>query len=295
MSFKTRKKNIALRTCFLFLTAQAFGQVGIDTDQPHLSSVFDMSQTKKGLITPRIALTGSLDINTIKTPKQGLLIYNTIKNNDISPGYYYWSLNRWEPLAGLDTSLIINESVSINASALGYNPSGSATASPDSFTYGNIIVTKKKCASFTDTEKGAIEHSYCGYSLSEDITWEQAFNIAKIFKGYITSITSDKEWEFIKNNLLTVTEAQGNIWIGYSQNKEPGNPAEYTWVTGEKSKINWSNSSTLQTFYTNKEPNKTNKCIKINATSINANRTWDSQNCTNTANNNFIIIEFQNK
>lgn len=284
--------------CFLVATStHAVAQIGINTQPPHESAALDMSDAKRGIIAPRIALTASNDIKTIINPKQGLLVYNTFTGNDIHPGYYFWSINRWEPLSGMDTSFIRNVSTSINASSLGYNPSGSAAASPETFTIGNLVATKKVCASFTDTEKGAQEHSYCGYSLSDNITWEDAFNISQIFKGYITVITSDEEWSFLKSSLLQLEEAQSNIWIGYNQNKEPGNPQEYKWVTGERSKINWSNSSTLQTFYADKEPDVEKKCVKISATSLSANRTWKTEDCENKNNDpfNYLIIEYQNQ
>lgn len=292
------KRITRYNACFLLLISMpATAQIGINTNPPHESAILDMSNTKKGLLAPRINLTGSNDITSIDSPKQGLLIYNTATNTDVTPGYYFWSLNRWEPLSGIDTTVIKNVSTSINASSLGYNPSGSAAASPESFTIGNITATKKVCASFKDIEKGALEHSYCGYTLSENITWEDAFNISKVFKGYIATITSNEEWEFLKEFIINIDEAKSNIWIGYNKNKEPGNPAEYKWITGEKSKINWSNSSTLHTFYANNEPDKSNNCVKINATSISPQRTWKSHDCLNSTNEpfNYLIIEYPNR
>jgi len=292
------KRITRYNACFLLsLAVYSNAQIGINTNPPHESAILDMSNTKRGLLAPRIALTGSSDITSIDTPKQGLLVYNTSTRNDVTPGYYFWSLNRWEPLSGIDTTVVKNVSTSINASSLGYNPSGSAAASPESFIFGNITATKKVCASFTDIDKGALEHSYCGYSLSENITWEDAFNISKVFKGYITTITSNEEWEFLKKFIINIDEAKSNIWIGYNKNKEPGNTAEYKWVTGEKSKINWSNSSTLQTFYEANEPNINSKCVKINATSISPQRTWKSHDCTNSSNEEFtyLIIEYPNR
>lgn len=282
--------------CFLLLVSlYSNAQIGINTNPPHESAILDMSNTKHGLLAPRVALISSNDTTTIDAPQQGLLIYNTATSNDIVPGYYFWSLNRWEPLSGLDTTVTKNVSTSINASSLGYNPSGSASASPESFIINDLTATKKVCASFTDIDKGALEHSYCGYSLSKGITWEDAFNLSKIFKGYIVTITSNEEWNFLKQFIMTVDEAKSNIWIGYNKNQEPGNPAEYKWVTGEKSKINWSNSSTLNTFYANNEPNTANNCIKINATSISPDRTWQSQDCSSNEAFNYLIIEYPNR
>lgn len=53
--------------------------------------------SNKGLLIPRIALTGSSDTVTVPLPANSLMIYNTAAVNDVFPGYYYWSTTagRW--------------------------------------------------------------------------------------------------------------------------------------------------------------------------------------------------------
>lgn len=115
----------------------------------------------------------------------------------------------------------------------------------------------------------------------------------------MATITSENEWNAIKTNLLSLGEnANNNIWIGYNTIQTPGNAREYTWITGEKSVINWSNSAILQDFYNAGEPDGATGCVYISALATNTDRRWFNDPCsTNTVNGipfNYIIIEFQN-
>ena len=72
-------------------------QVGIGTTVPHPSSAIEITGSDKGMLIPRVALTGTTDVVTIPSPANSLIIYNTVTIADIKPGYYYWSglANRW--------------------------------------------------------------------------------------------------------------------------------------------------------------------------------------------------------
>lgn len=179
-------------------------------------------------------------------------------------------------------------SIGIHASVLGYNPSGEGANTPDQVIFDGIEANKvKECIKFTDTYQGAIEHTYCAYKFTKGINWEQAFNFAKNLKGYLAVITTNNEWNTIRPNLIDISAAQNsNIWIGYNRIAEPGNAPEFTWITGEKSMINWSNSSTLQGNFS--------KDLKDNCVYIGTDKTWNSSSCTTTTNRDYIIVEFQN-
>ena len=75
--------------------------VGINSDgsSPNSSTMLDVKSTTKGLLIPRVALTGSTDVATITTPATSLLIYNTATTGDVTPGYYYYSGAAWLRLA----------------------------------------------------------------------------------------------------------------------------------------------------------------------------------------------------
>ena len=274
-------------------------QVGINTNPPHATAALDMSESTKGFLAPRIALLDDKDTSTITEPRRGLLIFNTTSNSTLHPGYYYWNNTKWEPFYNTTNEVVQNTSQTIFASSLGYVPSGTAAEAPEIFSFDGISSTGRTCIDFTDSYTGAIAKTYCGYSLDTSVSWEQAFNFAKLLKGYLATITSTEEWDAIRNNLLTIGgNSNSNVWIGYNILPTPGNPNEYTWITGEKSVINWSNNSVLQVNYAPGEPNGTTGCVHIADRAYSATRNWYNTPCTTTTANgfpfNFIIVEFHN-
>ena len=106
---------------FLFFTVTTQAQVGIGTTTPAASAKLDISSTSKGLLIPRVALTGTTDAVTISSPAVSLLVYNTTANSYVTPGYYYNSgtsgstlwvrlVNEW----ALDTKLNKTDTASLS-------------------------------------------------------------------------------------------------------------------------------------------------------------------------------------
>ncbi|MBK6966765.1 MAG: hypothetical protein IPH20_23415 [Bacteroidales bacterium] len=91
----------------LFLTVglSTMSQVAINTDgsDPDNSAMLDVKSIDKGLLIPRVALTGTMDVATIASPATSLLIYNTATAgtppDNVTPGYYYWNGTAWATLA----------------------------------------------------------------------------------------------------------------------------------------------------------------------------------------------------
>lgn len=278
----------------LFLNAQ----VGINTNPPHPTAALDMSDSEKGLLAPRIALQDIRDTTTIPNPKKGLLVFNTTTNTDLHQGYYYWNNEKWEPFHNTRNEIIQNVSQNVFASSLGYVPSGNYEEALTELSYYGATSLKRSCFQFTDNYEGATSHTYCGYTMAGPVTWEQAFHFSKFLKGYLVTITSANEWNAIKTNILDSGEdnADHNIWIGYNLIKPPGNPPEYTWITNEKSVINWSNNSSLQVNYASGEPNGSGSCVYIAGAATSPSRQWFNDSCSiSTANGiafDYIIIEF---
>ena len=105
-------KRIILSFAVLLIgTAALMAQnVGIGTITPSSSAILDVTATNKGLLVPRVALTDNLDVVTIPSPANSLLIYNTATAGSgrfaVSPGYYSWktlSLT-WIPFLMADNS-----------------------------------------------------------------------------------------------------------------------------------------------------------------------------------------------
>lgn len=76
-------------------------QVSIQTDgsNPDPSAMLDVKSTDKGVLLPRVALTGANDIGTIPNPQPSLLVYNTGLGGLTPAGFYYWTGLQWTKLA----------------------------------------------------------------------------------------------------------------------------------------------------------------------------------------------------
>jgi hypothetical protein len=112
------KKSLGVLFITVFITLQVEAQTGIGTTTPNASAKLEVASTTQGFLPPRIALTGSNDIATIKnaagtsiTPATGLLVYNTASAgtapNNVVPGYYYWNGTIWVQISN---GLIIDNS-----------------------------------------------------------------------------------------------------------------------------------------------------------------------------------------
>lgn len=83
-----------------------FGNVGIGTSSPDLSAVLDMVAADKGLLIPRVELTGLTDQVTIANGNTiSLLVYNKSNINNIVPGFYFWNGHRWSKISEGNASM----------------------------------------------------------------------------------------------------------------------------------------------------------------------------------------------
>jgi hypothetical protein len=93
-----RKLLFVLSFC---VSAISFAQVGVGTSTPNASAQLDVVATDKGVLLPRVALTGANDDGTISNGNVvGLIVYNTATTADVKPGYYYWNGDGWTSLGG---------------------------------------------------------------------------------------------------------------------------------------------------------------------------------------------------
>lgn len=101
-------KKSTMKTKLLFLIAitafsvNLFSQVGINTTAPNPSSILDIVSTNKGLLIPRVSLTGNTDVTTIPNPANGLLVYNLVDAGGANPvkkdNFYKFNTtaNKWQ-------------------------------------------------------------------------------------------------------------------------------------------------------------------------------------------------------
>jgi hypothetical protein len=104
------KKNLTAILLALFVASGYAQGVGIGI-APDPSAMLDVSSTSRGLLTPRVALTGSTDATTITNGNvTSLLVYNIATVADVIPGYYYWNGSAWINLENTD-----NQGLSYNS------------------------------------------------------------------------------------------------------------------------------------------------------------------------------------
>ncbi|ASE62380.1 hypothetical protein CEQ15_13195 [Chryseobacterium indologenes] len=123
----------------LISTGLAKAQVGIGTSTPDPGTILDLVSPNKGLLIPRVQLSGSNDTSTVPvissatSTDQGLLVYNlqnsgTAPNNVLKDTFYIWTGTQWEPIAEVtDTGTEINNR-NITELVFTGSPSASTTA-----------------------------------------------------------------------------------------------------------------------------------------------------------------------
>ncbi|MBC7411278.1 MAG: hypothetical protein H7331_02335, partial [Bacteroidia bacterium] len=99
----TARKNKLWLAALVLLTAwslsgaeaQAQNNVGIGTTTPNPKAVLELQATDKGLLTPRMT---QVQMLSIPTPPNGLLVYNTTKNC-----FYYFDnvTNTWKDMCSI--------------------------------------------------------------------------------------------------------------------------------------------------------------------------------------------------
>lgn len=275
------KNYLALFSVF-FLFTNSFSQIGIGTDNPHPSTEFDVVASDKGVLLPYVPLISRTDNTTIDTPADGIMVYNTTilmgdEETELKPGIYYWLTDRWVPnKKGELVEVTTNGQL---RTYLGYDPNG--VHNPDNFSSGGINFTGYGCKQWSVNG-----HWYCGFRGNTGFDWQTAFNAAKSLGGYLVTFTSLDEWDWVKTNIIsngTGYNLTNSIWIGFNKVNFSGNPTEFTWITGEKSKVNWTNTTNTEHFFNEGEPNNQNNeegCVHIIRSADNSQRRWNDINCT---------------
>lgn len=96
----TLMKPFLITILCLFLWQASLAQVGIGTTNPADGAILDVYGEDKGLMIPRIHLTGTNDTTSI-TPSAtvSMLVYNTNDSapgpNQVTQGFYYWDGTKW--------------------------------------------------------------------------------------------------------------------------------------------------------------------------------------------------------
>tara|TARA_Y100001001_G_scaffold15873_1_gene13898 strand:- start:7009 stop:10914 length:3906 start_codon:yes stop_codon:yes gene_type:complete len=94
------KRGLLVLSVLFLLTCVTYGQVGVGTQTPNESAQLDVVAGDKGVLLPRVQLTGKNDLATISNGNiESLLVFNTATTSDLAPGYYYWHNNTWNRIS----------------------------------------------------------------------------------------------------------------------------------------------------------------------------------------------------
>ena len=129
------KKNLVI-IAGLFLSLNAYSQVSIGAATPNASAnldvtAIDINGNSRGMLIPRVNLVNTTDATTITNGNvNSLLVFNEATQADVTPGYYYWYINKWERIANnsnlaqTNTTLTFDPNAGIlnYANELGNNP-----------------------------------------------------------------------------------------------------------------------------------------------------------------------------
>ena len=309
-------KNFYLVICTMAFSISMSAQVQI-TNNPTppaiaSSAMLQLDAADKGVSLPNVALLSTTDATTIITPKDGLLIYNTNTVADVTPGYYYRYNNAWQPLGKISDSYIFQQKIDLEL--LGYVPSNVGIILdnvPGTINSGGATWTKRGCVKWV-AAVGGNGHTYCTYRSSADRNWAQAFSFAQARGGYLVTITSDTERNWLKTNIMDPTtgkDLSSNIWLGYNKyqsryiplagnnNDLPFDRYRYKWITGEKWVVNWEvpTGATVQNNFAPGQPSiiNSNGAAFIISSAGSAARQWDDRDGITSTGATDVIIEFQ--
>jgi hypothetical protein len=102
------------KTMVSFAQGFAVNSTGVSANP---SAILDIASANKGVLIPRIALTGSADNTTIAGAATSLLVYNTNSISDVTPGYYYWIGSAWlRVISGSANAWFVNGNSGLNES-----------------------------------------------------------------------------------------------------------------------------------------------------------------------------------
>ena len=111
---------------FLFMIAfvSGYAQVGINSTGalPNADAGLDVDFTNKGLLIPRVALTGTVSPTPLSAHVAGMMVYNTATIADVTPGFYCDDGTKW--VASIPSGNATGDMLYWNGSAWTILPAG---------------------------------------------------------------------------------------------------------------------------------------------------------------------------
>jgi hypothetical protein len=93
----TPSKRLWLLAVFFYCGQLAFSQVKIGANPTIVNpnAILEIESNNKGLLLPRLALTATTNPYPLTAFVEGMLVYDTATNADITPGLYYCDGTKW--------------------------------------------------------------------------------------------------------------------------------------------------------------------------------------------------------
>ena len=98
---------------------------GTENRAYNTDALIDMQSTSRGLLLPRVELTSTTATAPLAAHTAGMVVYNTVTVNDVTPGYYYDDGSKWVRLGA--------------SSGSGWALTGNTGITANNATYGNSL------------------------------------------------------------------------------------------------------------------------------------------------------------
>lgn len=242
-----------LLSLFLFLGSYAaYSQVGIGTPMPNASSQLEVVAADKGVLIPKISLTGSTDATTITNGNvNSLLVFNTATISDIKPGYYYWYNSKWN-------RIVISTEIAANPGTVIYNPNNQqftyidASGNTQNIDIGAIVKANETVTSLINNGGGSYTYTNeAGTAVNIDVVGDVTTNFSTIVNNpAVTTIIQDivnktegnvsfdsttNQFTYVDNfgntqivDVSTIVKANETIT---TLDKDPANNGQYTYTS----------------------------------------------------------------
>jgi hypothetical protein len=129
-------------------------KIGDNVTSLNANSLLELQSTTKGVLFPRVALTGTANVAPLAAHVQGMTVYNTATTGDVTPGMYTNNGAAWVRLGATTTatSVVVNTSTAytvLGTEDIILNNTSAATVFtlPVTTTIGKRIVISNKSGS----------------------------------------------------------------------------------------------------------------------------------------------------
>ncbi|MEN9975868.1 MAG: hypothetical protein RIR36_28 [Bacteroidota bacterium] len=136
------------------IMASAQVKIGDNATSVNANSLLELESTTKGILFPRVALTGTANVAPLAAHVAGMTVYNTATTGDVTPGMYTNSGSAWVKLGASSApavSVVVNTGSTYtilgSEDLILHNGPASTFTLPSTATVGKRIVIANNTAS----------------------------------------------------------------------------------------------------------------------------------------------------